>query len=276
MKRFFFVTIVICFMSPLLSNHLSAQDPPIDMYINSWKNSLPEVSHGTMVERAILMPGDVNHPSRPGAVLTFAKKFARGLLESYVQTTPTKHTGEEEILYIMKGRGRIEAGLKKAELIEGTGVLIPPDVEHTIINENSEPLEMLVLVDDFPASKVPPKEIVVKNYHSLPVSAGGHWCHIARSLFSQGDGMGGFYSILLVSVDGMNIPEPHPHGTGDEEGWCAIKGRSLLFLGKEIRWQDEGTAFIIPQDAKTPHSNINPGNDPVMFFYFRTFKKLEK
>jgi len=30
----------------------------------------------------------------------------------------------------------------------------------------------------------------------------------------------------------MNIPEPHPHGTGDEEGWGAIKGRSLLFLGK--------------------------------------------
>jgi len=62
--------------------------------------------------------------------------------------------------------------------------------------------EMLVLVDDFPANKVPPKEIVVKNYHSLPVSAGGHWSHIARSLFSQGDGMVDFIQYCLFQLMG--------------------------------------------------------------------------
>ncbi len=276
MKKRIFSTLFACAIALGMMSGLYAQeDPDIDMYISSWKQSFPKTTHGTLVVRDILTPGDQSAPEKPGAVLKFAKQFARGVLESYVRTEPTTHEGVEEILYTVKGKGRVESGSISEELTEGTGVLVPPGVEHTIINESAEPLELLVLQGEYRSPNPPPKNIVVKNYHALPVHAGGHWTHIVRNLFLQEDGMGGFYAILLVSIDGMNIAEPHPHGPDDEECWHALKGKSLLWMGKEIRWQPEGTAFMIPQTRKTTHANINIGHDPVMFFYFRTFPRLD-
>jgi len=259
-----------------ISGPLAAQNPDIDMYINSWKNSFPRSSHGSLIERDILTPGDSFNPTKPGAVLEFARKFARGVLEGYARTEPVSYQGQEEILYITKGKGRIESGSKTAELVEGIGVLVPPDVEYTLINETAEDLEMLILRGDYMAEKAPPKEIVVKDSRVLPIHAGGHWTHIVRELFKADDGLGGFFAILLVSIDGMNIAEPHPHGPGDEEIWYALKGKSLLWLGREIRWQEEGTAFMIPKTGKTTHANININDEPIMLFYFRTFPELSK
>ena len=270
--------IVLCGVLFLLSyaGMLAAQNPSVDMYINSWKNSLPKNSHGTMIERDILTQGDPLNPTKPGGVLKFAKKFARAVLESGVRTESASHPGQEEVFYVVRGSGRIESNGRSAELIEGTAVLIPPDVKHVLINDSEDILELLVLVGDYMADTAPPKEIVVKNYHSLPVHAGGHWTHIVRELFKAEDGLGGFFAVLLVSIDGMNIAEPHPHGLDDEECWHAVKGESIVWLGHEIRWQEEGTAFSIPQTGKVTHANINISNEPVMFFYFRTFPKLSE
>src|SRR5579883_2807145 len=81
----------------------------IDRYIGSWKNSEPVVTHGSLIERAILRPGDPYRPGPPGAVLEFHKDFSLGVLQPGEHTLPTQHA-EEEILYIENGSGRIESG----------------------------------------------------------------------------------------------------------------------------------------------------------------------
>jgi len=56
-----------------------------------------------------------------------------------------------------------------------------------------------------------------------------------------------------------------------EEVWTSIKGESIAFLGKQIRMQPEGTGYMIPSDGKTPHANINTGNETVKMLYFARY-----
>lgn len=71
----------------------------------------------------------------------------------------------------------------------------------------------------------------------------------------------------------MNIGEPHSHVPGTEEVWYQLKGESILFFGKEIRKQKPGDAYMIPPNNKVPHSNINPTNEPMQWFYFAKYGK---
>ena len=41
-----------------------ATDPNIDMFIGSWKESMPHNTHGSLIERDILMKGNSNHIRR--------------------------------------------------------------------------------------------------------------------------------------------------------------------------------------------------------------------
>jgi len=81
----------------------------IDRYIGSWKNSEPKTTHGNLIERAILSPGDPYKPGPPGAALEFHKDFSLGTLMPGARTQSARHQ-EEEILYIESGKGRIESG----------------------------------------------------------------------------------------------------------------------------------------------------------------------
>jgi hypothetical protein len=40
----------------------------------------------------------------------------------------------------------------------------------------------------------------------------------------------------------MTIGEPHAHTAGSEEVWIQIKGKSLAFIGTQLRWQTPGSA----------------------------------
>ncbi len=57
-------------------------DPDIDMFMCSWKESIPFNTHGRLVERTIFTPhdGDQLHPQKRGAVLSFIKRFSRAHL----------------------------------------------------------------------------------------------------------------------------------------------------------------------------------------------------
>ena len=269
MKLHIFKTILILFSYSFVSSSYSfAEEPSIDMYIGSWKNSFPVATHGTMVERPILTKGDPLNPAKPGACLSLCSRFSRGILEGHVVTEPVRLSNEQEILYIIRGTGRIKAGTKYMDISEGNAALIPPDIEFTIENLSSDPMDLLVLVEPFPEGKIPRKDILVRNANTQPVHAGGHWAHIVRGLFGENDGLGILHSVIIVSIDGMNIGEPHSHVAGTEEVWYQLKGTSIAYLGKEIRNQEPGTAYMVPPDNKTVHSNINPGDEPMVWFYF--------
>jgi len=258
------------------SPYTPGKDPDIDLYIASWKDSLPKHTHGSLVERDILTKGDPMKPPAKGAVLKYINRFTRASLDAHASTAPTTLRGEQEIFYILSGRGTIRAGAKTADLHEGVCILMPANLEFTIKNTGGEPLTMYLVNEPVPEGFRPNSEMLVRDENTLPIrSTNGHWCHIVKNFFETDDGLGTLERVLTVCFDPMTIGHPHSHTEGCEEVWTAVKGTSIVFLGKQIRMQPPGTAYMIPPDGNTPHSNINTSDEQVKLFYFARYRDHE-
>jgi mannose-6-phosphate isomerase-like protein (cupin superfamily) len=241
----------------------------IDRYIGSWQDSEPTATHGSLIERAILKPGDPYKPGPPGAVLEFHKDFSLGTLTPGGRTQPSQHE-EEEILYLETGSGRIESGENFWPLQPGYGVLIPPHTEHVLVNESKDPMMLLVLTDLLESGATPGKTILVRNSADLPYAEkSAHWNYFAKLLFSPRDGINLVSKILIVDLFPMTIGAPHPHIPHWEEVWCKLPPESsYLFLGSEVREEHPNEAFVVPPNGKTVHSVINLSARPMSWFYF--------
>src|SRR5260370_10227585 len=138
----------------------------IDRYIGSWQDSEPTATHGSLIERAILKPGDPYKPGPPGAVLEFHKDFSLGTLTHGGRTQPSQHE-EEEILYLETGSGRTGSSENFSPLQPGDGLLIPPHTEHVLVNESKDPITLLVLTDLLESGATPRKTILRLNSADL-------------------------------------------------------------------------------------------------------------
>ncbi len=253
-------------------------DPNIDLFFGNWRDSIPFNTHGALTERAVLTPceGDECRPVRKGAVLTAAKRFSRASLDPHAATTPTTLKGEQEIFYIESGTGIIAAGKKTVELRAGIFVLVPEGLEFTMTNTGDDMLFLYLIAEPVPPGFNPKKELVVKDEKTMPLRDQGylrvHWSHNGKNVFTAADGLATLLSVNYITFDPMTIGQPHSHGPKLEEVWTVIEGRNLAFLGKEIRWQEAGAAYKIPPTGTTPHSNINPDEEPCRFLYFSKLK----
>ncbi|MFC1508279.1 hypothetical protein ACFL60_01160 [Candidatus Omnitrophota bacterium] len=258
------------------SPYTPGKDPNIDMFIGSWKESMPFHTHGSLIERNILTKGDPINPPTKGAVLKYINRFTHATLNANASTKLTALKGEQEILYILSGKGIIKGSKITAELHSGISVLVPADCSFTMNCTGDEPLTMYLLNEPIPSGFRPNKDILVKNENTTPIgSTTGHWCHIVKGLFNTNDGLGTLENILTVAFDPMTIAHPHSHVDGCEEVWTAIRGESIAFLGKQIRMQPEGTGYMIPPDGNTPHANINTGTEQTKMFYFARYREHE-
>jgi mannose-6-phosphate isomerase-like protein (cupin superfamily) len=241
----------------------------IDRYIGFWRNSEPEISHGVLIERAILSPGDPYKAGPPGAVLEFHKKFSLGMLIPGAHTQAAKHD-EEEILYIESGSGRVESGDEFWSLEPGYGVLIPPHKHHVLVNESKEPMTLLVLTDLLEPDATPGKTVVVRNSADLPYAETSvHWNYFAKLVFGPRDGLNPVSKVLIVDLFPMSIGAPHPHSPHWEEVWSKLPPESsYAFLGSEVRKEDPNEAFLVPPNGKVVHSVINLTDRPMSWFYF--------
>lgn len=243
-------------------------DTDVYLYINHWKNSLPYEGHGGLIERDILTPGDPLNPPRKGAVLKYLKAYKRGLLQPRCNTQSTKHEKEQVFFYVMEGSGQVEAGGKKAELEEGTAVVIPAGLEYRFFNPSEDGLEMLIVVEDIPADFQPNQEMSVGSYHDTKPGVGFHWAHIGRGFkYDINPKFANPMGMAVVSIDRFDIAQPHVHGPGCEEIWCQLKGKSLLLFGNRLLWQEPGEAFLIPPNNKVPHSSINHTDEFMLWLY---------
>ncbi len=246
-------------------------DANIDLFINTWENSTPYTTHGSLIEQDILTKGDSMTPPKKGATLKYINSFTHGTLPPQTSTEPVTLKNEQEIFYILSGRGIIKAGSKKAELYDGICVLVPANRKFTISNTGKEALTMFVIKEPTPKDFKPKKNIVVKDENKIPIaSTNGHWTHIVKSVLTKDDGLSTLYTVLTVGHDPMTIGHPHSHNEDFEEVWTGLKGTSIAFLGKQIREQPPGTAYMIPPDGKTPHANINTTEKPIKLLYFTT------
>jgi len=251
------------------SNHRHpGVDTDVYLYINHWRNSLPYEGHGGLIERDILTPGDPLNPPKKGAVLKYIKAYKRGVLQPCCNTQPFKRDKEQVFFYVMDGAGRVEAGGKKAELEEGTAVVIPAGLEYRFFNPTEKHLEMIIVEEEITSGFIPNKEMSVGSYHDSKPSVGMHWAHIGRGfLYDVSPKFANPMGLGIVSIDKFDIAQPHVHGPGCEEIWCQLKGKSLLFFGNRLLWQEPGEAFLIPPNNKVPHSSINHTGEHMLWLY---------
>ncbi|MFC1607021.1 hypothetical protein ACFL47_03530 [Candidatus Latescibacterota bacterium] len=258
------------------SPYTPGKDPNIDMFIGSWKDSMPKHTHGSLIERDILTKGDPINPPTKGAVLKYINRYTHATLNAGSSTEKTTLKGEQEIILIMSGKGTVKGRKISAALYPGIALLIPANCPFTMQCTGDEPLTMYLVNEPIPAGFRPNKEILVKDENAEPIrSTNGHWCHIVKTLFGTKDGLGTLENILTVGFDPMTIAHPHSHKEGCEEVWTEIKGVSTAFIGKQIRTQPEGTAYMIPPDNNTPHANINTGKEQTKMFYFARYGEHE-
>ena len=258
------------------SPYTPGKDPDIDMFIGSWKESMPVHTHGSLVERAILTQGDPFNPPTRGAVLKYINRFTYAALAAKASTAPTTLDGEQEILYVLSGKGTIQADGETYGLYKGIAVLVPAGLEFVMKNTGDGDLTMYLINEPVPAGFRPNSEILVKDENIIPISSTtGHWCHIVKGLFGTKDGLGTLEAVITVAFDPMTIGHPHSHKEGCEEVWTGITGTSIAFLGKQIRCQPPGTAYMIPPNGNTPHANINTSNEQIKMFYFARYRDHE-
>lgn len=256
-------------------------DPDIDMFIDSWKHSIPFNTHGSITERAILSKcaGDPLKPERKGAVLKYINSLSRATLDPHASTTPSTLKGEQEIFYITSGKGVVKAGGKMAEIRNGIFVLMPAELEFTITNTGDELLIMYLVREPVPEGFRPNRDMLIRDECAMAYRdqgyLQGHWAHNGKNIFRVEDGLGTLESVVVITFNAMTIGQPHSHGEGHEEIWTLVQGRNLLFMGKEIRWQETGTAYKIPPTGFTPHSNINDSEEPIKFLFIARWRDHE-
>jgi mannose-6-phosphate isomerase-like protein (cupin superfamily) len=256
------------------------QDRRIDMFMGDWRDSMPRHILGSLVLRDILTRGDNFAPPQPGAILQAANYLAYGRLQPRDSTVPSRLEREQLVYYVVGGTGEISAGGKTAALHKDIAVFIPANLEFVLKNTSDDDLRMYVVSEPTPDGFVPAKQMLVTDESKVPVrtpmvaspytipGASGHWAHIVRDLFSKTDGLATIGDIITVTLAPLTMGEPHPHNPGQEEIWAAIDGKSLAFLGSELRVQQPGMAYMIRPDHSMTHSNINDGDTPVKFLWF--------
>ncbi|MCE5251427.1 cupin domain-containing protein [bacterium] len=255
-----------------------AKDPDIDLFMASWKDSNPRHSHGSLIERDILTKGNQLNPPRKGAVLEYINRFVHATLYAHTTTAPTMLKGEQEAFYIISGKGTITGGGKTYDLYEGICFLVPENLKFIMTNTGDEPLTMYLICEPVQPGFTPRKDIFVKSEAETPFNSGvGHWSYQEKDLLVHANGFSTLHAVITLTLDPMTIGHPHVHVKGCEEVWTTVYGDNIAWLGKQIRFQPPGTAYMIPPDGKTNHSNINQSKtDQVKMLYFSVRDDIQK
>ena len=257
-----------------------AIDPDIDLFFGDWRQSIPFNTHGTLTERAILSPlgdgGDILHPPTRGAVLVHLKRLSRATLEPRSSTEKVTLSGEQEIIYITGGKGIIATSAQLVLLSPGMTVLVPEGLEFRIRNTETDPLEMIVMVEPTPEGFRPNHKLIARDARALPWrdqgTIMGHWAHNGKNLLKTPDGLGTLESVVEFTFDPMTIGQPHSINPGMEVVMISLEGDFLVLLGKELRWLKQGQAYLVPPTGFTAFGNQNPTNEPMKMLFVARFK----
>ncbi len=253
------------------------KDPDIDMYMGHWQRSMPRHTHGSLIERDILTPGDPANPPAKGAVLKYINRLARATLAAGAATTPTTLQGEQEVLYVLSGEGTIEGrNGQSAGLSANVAALVPTGFEFQIRNSSDDEMAMYLVNEPIPDGFRPNDQMLVVDEKTAPiVSTHVHWCHITKEIFTIESGLGTLEFVASCSFDPMTMGCPHSHVSGCEEIWTAAEGTSIALLGKQLRTHEPGMSYIIPPNGTTPHSNINVSDKRIKMFYAARYSDHE-
>lgn len=228
----------------------------IDRFIASPTNSPAHFSHGGLITRAILRPGDPLKPGDVGAVLEYRKLLAVATLPAR-NSTPLMALPDQYLFYVTSGNGRLEDGTQYWDLRENTAVLIPPNAQRRFVNQSDVPLTMVML--QWEPSAPPRAEILVRDVNRLGYcEENAHWSNMSKCIFRSGDGLLGSERMYLVLLQPWTISAPHTHTPGTEEVWVKLTpGTAIAMLGSELREMPQYTAYLAPPTGYTEHGQMN-------------------
>jgi len=246
-------------------------EPDIDMFMGNWKETKSRRMFGSLEVWDLLTRcyGNPLHPSKKGAVLTDLNSLSYAILEEHASTTPSMLEEKQYIFYIVSGKGTIKSGDKTAELREGVGVIMAPYIKFSITNTGNEQLTMYIVDEPIPDGFSPNIEMVMKNENDNPISTNINRVRGKDWLFSFEDGLSTLISMNPVTYVPRSLVPPHVHLVGEEEVWFAIDSEVFIQIGKQRRKFPVGTAYKVPADGRTPHSNINVTGSPQKLMWMR-------
>ena len=77
--------------------------------------------------------------------------------------------GQQEIFYVVSGRGTVTSAGETSELYDGVGILVPPGVEFSMKNTGDEDLNMYIINELVPADFRPGSRVLVRDENLQPV-----------------------------------------------------------------------------------------------------------
>ena len=232
-----------------------------------WLDCPSSLTHGNMIQRVILTREDPEDPRKEGAVLRVFDSLARAYLEPGVSSLPHINEGIQEIFFVASGSGKLVTPGQEQALREGDGIMIPPGVEHTFVNDGDSLLELLIVVEPIPEGTfLKNKAPLVRNYRESPLTI-SHWSYLVHPIFGQKDGLVELRDILVVLIDPLQTGDRHGHGPYMDEVWYMWRGQAVHVVSREVCVQPPGMAVsVCPSDPG--HTLINPTEETIHLFYF--------
>jgi mannose-6-phosphate isomerase-like protein (cupin superfamily) len=247
------------------SNEVAGVD--IDRFIGNPVDHAVHISHGTLLTHSILGAGNPYEPGAQGAVLEYRKELATATLLPNART-PLEPMPDEYFFYVKSGTGRLDDGKLQWDLRDGIAILAPPNVPYRFANTSDKPLEMIML--QWTAGPNAHDQLMVRDVNLIPwCEENAHWNNTSRCVFSAADGLIQGERIYLVMLQPWAVSQPHNHTPGTEEIWTKVTpGTATILLGSELREMPEDSAYLVPPNGLTDHSNLNLSKDRVEWWIY--------
>ena len=236
-----------------------AIDPDARLFLGDWRSAKPRRAFGGMLVQDILTQLDAADPLRPsrrGAVLKEITAVSRASLAPGAQAAGRLPTGQRAIFYTSEGSGSLIVNGRSHMLKDGVGFVLTADFDFQIASTGKKPLAFYVRAEPLPAGTAPSADATIVSRWDNDRRVGAHWLHICN---------GGPPGMTLCTMAPNTMPQPHSHNY--EELWLAVKGESVLMLGKQLLPMRPGQAYKIPPSGLVAHSNLNLNDEPIQMIY---------
>ncbi len=236
-----------------------ANDPDIGLFVGDYRVAKPRTLFGALVVQDILTPLGAADPMRPaarGAVLIDITSVSRASLAPGATAKGRMPAGTRAALYVADGTAQVTANSRAHPLREGHFIVLTPDFDFALANTGKVPLTLYMRTEPVPPGAALTPDVSIFSRFDNDRRIGAHWLHICN---------GGLGNNNLCTIAPRTMPQPHSHNW--EEVWLAVKGESVLMLGKQLVRMRPGQAYKIPPSGLAPHSNLNPNNEPIQLIY---------